>query len=539
MLFALSWPDYTVVLVYICLLAGMGWYFARKQRSNEEYFLAGRNIPWFAVGLSIIATLLSSLTYLSEPGEVWQSGITTLLGKAGAILTEMVFVLTFFIPFLMRFRFTSAYEYLGVRFGTGTRWWGVILFVCLVVSWMGFVVLAMSRAVSKVADVPLEAVIATVGVVGTIYTMAGGIRAVIWKEVLQVILMIGGCFVCMGYVIWATDGAWLPDWIDTALEYRATQEGGTGLKLFSLDPFERISVFSFGLTMFVWHFCTHLGNQMVVQRYFSCSDLKTARRSFVTAALFGLIINALLVFVGLALLYFYQKGYGSLTLNPRVKRDADLIFPTFMVQTLPAGLGGAVLTAVLSAAMSTIDSGINAIATVISVERKRLQGDSTNAAHSRSQIRFARLVTLGAGFFITLSAFAINILTKDRNILEMMPRSFNCFLIPLGGLFILGMFAPFCGARATVTASVCSLATAIGIAYAKELFGLPKEVSFTWVLPGALFVLIAVALLISPFDRPRRSQVKGLTWFGRREVPDIDRRLLAPWVFETAEGKTG
>ena len=283
MLFALAWPDYAVVMAYIGLLAGMGWYFARRQRTNEEYFLASRSIPWFAVGLSIIATLLSSLTYISEPGEVWQSGVTTLIGKVFAILTEMIFVLAFFIPFLMRFRFTSAYEYLGVRFGPRTRWWGVVLFVCLVVSWMGFVVLAMARAVSAVADVPLESIIATVGIVGTIYTMAGGLRAVIWKEVLQVILMIGGCFVCMGYVVWASDGAWLPDWIDAAMEYRASQEGGTGLKLFSLDPFERITVFTFGLTMFVWHFCTHLGNQMVVQRVFLSLEPEVRPASFVTA----------------------------------------------------------------------------------------------------------------------------------------------------------------------------------------------------------------------------------------------------------------
>src|SRR5262245_27782746 len=242
MLLALAWQDYAVVLAYVGLLVAMGWYFARRQRSNDEYFLASRSVPWFAVGVSIIATLMSSLTYLSEPGEVWQSGVTTLLGKVAAILTEMVFVLVFFIPFLMRFRFTSAYEYLSIRFGPRTRWWGVGLFVCLVVSWMGFAVLAMARAVSGVTGVPLDVVIATVGLIGTVYTVAGGLRAVIWKEVLQVGLMIAGCFVCMGYVTWASDGAWLPDWVEAGFEYRASLEGGTGLKLVSFDPFERITV---------------------------------------------------------------------------------------------------------------------------------------------------------------------------------------------------------------------------------------------------------------------------------------------------------
>jgi SSS family solute:Na+ symporter len=535
MLFALAWQDYCVVALYVAILAGMGWYFARKQKSADEYFLASRKVPWFAVGLSIIATLMSSLTYLSEPGEVWQSGITTLLGKVLAILTEMVFVLFFFIPFLMRFRFTSAYEYLGVRFGPKTRWLGVILFVCLVVFWMGFVVLAMARAVSQVAGVRLEAVITIVGVIGTIYTVAGGIRAVIWKEVLQVILMLGGCIVCMAYVSWSTGGTWLPDWLQATLDYRRSIDGES-VTLVSFDPNKRISVFTFGLTMFVWHFCTHLSNQMVVQRYFSCEDLKAARRSFVTAAFAGIVINSLLVFVGLALIYYYRSGQGVLPLDPKIKRDADLIFPTFMVQQLPAGLAGAVLTAVLSAAMSTIDSGINAIGTVLTVERRRLASrermrpvlpESPQAA-----VRFARIVTLVAGLCITLAAFGLDRITAGRNILEMMPRSFNCFLMPLGTMFILGIFVPRCGARAAVVAACLAFVTAISIAYAKELFGL-KEVSFTWILPGAIAVGLSTGILGSLFDRPRREQVAGLTWFTRKETPKIDRHLVANALLES------
>src|SRR3954465_12802717 len=105
MLLALAWQDHAVVAAYLAVLVGMGWHFSRKQRTGNEYFLASRSVPWFALGLSIMATLMSSLTYLSEPGEVWLSGLTTILGKVGAVLTEMVIVLVFIIPFLMRFRF--------------------------------------------------------------------------------------------------------------------------------------------------------------------------------------------------------------------------------------------------------------------------------------------------------------------------------------------------------------------------------------------------------------------------------------------------
>jgi SSS family solute:Na+ symporter len=534
MLIGLAWQDHAVIAGYIGLLVVMGIHFARKQTTTDEYFLASRSVPWFALGLSIMATLMSSLTYLSEPGEVWLSGLTTILGKVGAVLTEMVIVLVFIIPFLMRFRFTSAYEYLGYRFGPGTRALGVVLFVCLIVSWMGFVVLAMSWTVSSVTGVPLLGVTLTVGLVGTVYTMAGGMRAVIWKEVLQVLLMLGGCLVCMGYVTWVSNGSWLPDWVEAANDY-LRREGRTGnQQFFSLDPHHRISIFGFGLMMFVWNLCTHLGNQMVVQRYFSSADLRAARRSFVVAACTSLLINTLLVFVGLALVYFYVNEFAPLPPEVRANgaRVKDLIFPTFMVRQLPAGLGGAVLVAVLSAAMSTIDSGINAVATVLSVERRRLRGRvwPTGGDH-RGDMRFARLVTLGTGLLITAAGYALNLLVKDRNILEMMPRSFNCFLVPLGGLFLIGFFAPRVGPRAAVLGSSSAFATGVSIAYATELFGV-KPLSFTLILPTALLVLVTVSLLASLLDRSTPERVAGLTWFTRRDLPAIPRHLIADWVLK-------
>jgi SSS family solute:Na+ symporter len=531
MLLALAWQDHAAVAAYLGVLALMGWHFSRRQRSGEEYFLASRSVPWLAVGMSIIATLMSSLTYLSEPGEVWQSGITSLLGKTWAMLAEMVIVLIFFIPLLMRFRFVSAYEYLGYRFSPAARTLAVVFFVCLVVAWMGFVVLAMARAVSTVTGMNLWLVTVTVGMVGTIYTIVGGMRAVIWKDVLQVILMLGGCFICLIYISWRTGGTWLPDWL------QAATDAGKGPTLASFDPFQRVSVLTFGLTMFVWHACTHLGNQMVVQRYFSCSDLPAARRSFATAVSFGLIINTLLVFVGLAIFYFYRAGLGELALDPSVRREADMIFPTFMARELPPGLAGAVIVAVLSAAMSTIDAGINAIATVISCERDRPHGcDPGVAARSGAdQVRFARIVTLVAGLCITASAYALDTLVRDRNILEMMPRSFNCFLMPLGTLFLLGMFAPFVGKRAAVLAALAAFATAVSIAYGKDLYGLEKDLSFTWVLPGALGVGLAVGMIVGLADRSNREQTAGLTWFTRHEIPRIDHRLFADWAIEDAE----
>jgi Na+/proline symporter len=148
------------------------------------------------------------------------------------------------------------------------------------------------------------------------------------------------------------------------------------------------------------------------------------------------------------------------------------------------------------------------------------------------QVRFARVVTLAAGGAITAAAYGIDLLVADRNILEMMPRSFNCFLVPLGVLFLLGMFAPFVGMRAAVCGSLVSFVTAVSIAYAKELYGLQHELSFTWILPGAVGLGLLVGLAGSLFDRSHEAQTAGLTWFTRHQLPLVDHRLFADWVID-------
>jgi SSS family solute:Na+ symporter len=506
----------------------MGVYFARRKVSDDEYFLAGRTVPFFAIGLSLLATLLSSLTYISEPGEVWQSGLVAYGGKMIAVCFEAVIAWLFIIPMLMRFKFTSAYEYLGYRFGMGARWLGVSLFSCLVVTWMGFVVLAMAQSISPVTGIPLGTLIILVGAVGTLYTMIGGLRAVIWIEAMQVVLMVGGCLITAGFVAYSTNST-PQQWLTATLDHQVGQ-GRASVPWYSFDPFERSTVATFALTMAVWYLCTHLGNQMVVQRYFSSADLVRARRSFVVAAVAGLVVNGLLVLAGIAMLYYYTAGGHELPggLNPTSKRDTDKVFPLFMAYELPPGLAGAVLAAVLAAAMSTIDSAINALAAVLSVERRRLRGEeaeTSTAAHS--QVGFARLVTLTAGVFIIASAFVLDRISADRNLIEMMPRSFNCFLVPLGGMFLLGFFVPFVGGWAAVAGSVAGFVTAIAIAYGKELLGLERNLSFTLVLPGSLLVMLTVALGISLFDRPPARQVRGLTWFTRHQRPEIPARLIA------------
>jgi solute:Na+ symporter, SSS family len=523
----LSSVDYSVILVYLGGMIGLGVYLSRRKKTEEEYFLAGRGMPWFAVGMSVIASLLSSLTYLSEPGEVWRSGVTHVVGKMLAIPIEVIVVWIFCVPFMMKFRFTSAYEYLEHRFGRAARKLGVWLFLLMVVLWMGFVVLASANALVAVSAIRLEVVVGTIGLVATLYTMLGGLRAVIWTDVIQVTILIGGGAFTMAYVAWTT-GTWLPDWYAATVAHLATLDHHEPIPWHSFDPTVRATVLTVALNMTVWHVCTHVANQMTVQRYFSTTDTRAARRSFLTASLFGVGLNLMLVGVGLAVLYYY-KGQGILYEGgDTAGRAADLIFPTFAVSRLPDGVGGAILAALLAAAMSTIDSGINSIATVLTVERTRDRREE----HIREtrHVRIAMMITLAAGLFITFAAFALSFLPDRWGIVGAMPRTFNAITAPLGGLFLVGMFMPRVGQKAVLAGTGLGLATSLTLGYFQQLgewlhewgwlAAVPPEISFTWIMPSALLVTICSSFCFSFVFRDDSRETAGYTWRTRHSLTD-------------------
>ncbi|MEX0820120.1 MAG: sodium/solute symporter [Pirellulaceae bacterium] len=545
MLLALAWQDHAVIVAYLAGMIAFGVYLSRRQSSDDEYFLAGRRMPWFAVGISVIASLLSSLTYLSEPGEVWKSGVTHIFGKMLAIPFEMVIVWVFCIPFMMRFRYTSAYEYLEHRFGRTARKLGVGLFITMVVLWMGFVVLLSAEALARVSDlsVPdvvvsvfesagisdpaasarLFLVIMTVGVVATCYTMLGGLRAVIWTDVVQVALLIGGGLFAIGFVAYTT-GTGLPDWYRAASRHLTSTNATHSLPLFSLDPFVRATVVTVAFNMCIWHVCTHVGNQMTVQRYFSTSDVKSARRSFVTGSLFGVGINLMLVVVGLAVLYFYLGQGIAIDGGLSATHEQRLIFPTFAVSRLPAGCGGAILAALLAAAMSSIDSGINSIATVITTEQHANSPDKSHVSQAKS-------ITLIGGLSITIAAYCLSFLPDKWGVVDAMPRTFNAITAPLGGLFLVGMFLPRVGEKAVIAGAIGGLFTSVGLGYFEQLAPLlaavgvsvsDRTLSFTWIMPCSLAVTFVVSLLASLIEGRDRRRRDGLTWQTRHAKPNED-----------------
>jgi SSS family transporter len=306
-----------------------------------------------------------------------------------------------------------------------------------------------------------------------VYTALGGIRAVIWTDVMQSAVMFAGMAITVGYVLLAT-GTGPMEWWQRAGEARAAH---THPPLFSFDLTVRVTIVTVAVQQFFWTICTHGSDQVVVQRYFATRSLAAARRSYLLSAAADLVAGVLLALAGLALLAFYldypaylPAGYKVVAAGPgEAAFPGDKVFPYFISHQLGWGLGGVILSALFAAAMSSVSSGVNSVAAVTTNDilarllprwRQRLES-----------AWFARGLSLGVGCVVTLLALAVAQVAQDprRNIIDLMNKGFNLFLGPLAGLFFAGMFLPRCRTRSVVVGTLVGLAVSVVWSYWAEI----------------------------------------------------------------------
>jgi SSS family transporter len=520
--------DYVIVFGYMTGMMCVGVYFARRQTNIQDFFVAGRRMPWLATGLSLIATLMSTLSYLGAPGEMIKHGI----GQSISLLAlPFAFVVVGFlwVPFYMRLNLTSAYEYLERRFGTGARMLGVSLYLYMRFVWMGMIVFTASRAV---ADITQETapqaisqltggliqftttgwfyfVLIATGVVSTLYTMLGGIAAVIWTDVIQFIVLFSGAVATL-VIVGMETGTGPVTW------YREVTSVSHQLPpLFSWDLSTRVTLCFTVMTGFFWHVCTHASDQVALQRYFATQDASAARRTALVNYTADITMQLLLATTGAALLAYYLRHPGALpegVSDPRAAGVADSLFPRFINHGLPVGVSGLVVAALFAVAQSSIDSGINSTATVLTIDvirrfRRELVSDKT-------ELRRAQWLTLGIGLFITLTAVlvAVYIARDSLNIIDLQMKGFNCVLGPLGAIFMAGMLLRHVGQQAIVAAGLIGTFVGGSIAWLGIRYGDEGPSTFLIIPLSWAVTILAAAVLGGFLPPPRPEQVRGLTW---------------------------
>ena len=197
----LEWLDYSMIGAYLVATVWMALIFSRRQHSAEEYFLGGRRMPWFAVGLSLMATLTSTVSYLATPGEVIKYGVMGAMG--GLVFYPLIYLVIAYglVPVFLRLRVTSIYEYLEQRFDVGTRMFASAIFLVVRLNWMGLVLFSSTLALAQITQLDRLLILAGIGVIAVVYTTLGGMRAVIWTDVAQFFILFGGALFTVAYVV--------------------------------------------------------------------------------------------------------------------------------------------------------------------------------------------------------------------------------------------------------------------------------------------------------------------------------------------------
>lgn len=499
----LTFIDVTVIVAYLLIMLYMGLKIARKQRSTEDFFVGGRDLPAWAVGISLFASVMSTILYLGQPGEMFRTGLSFLTRNLPLPLILIV-VCFVWIPFFMRLRLTSAYEYLERRFNYSVRALAAIFCLLLIFGWISVVVLTASMALVEItrieailpfindADSAVYATILGVGAFSIFYTTLGGIRAVIWTDVIQFFVLLIGALFTMGAVAWMTSSN-VGDWIEVSQTYKHEE-----VQWFDWDVRNRSTVFSISLSLFMWMVCTHGANQMAMQRYFTVRNVKAARISYVISAVAALALGVILAGVGISLMYFIQQydlpaSAGILSDIRSVRNVAqDSVFPQFISIYMPSGLRGLVVAALFAAAMSTIDSGANSASTILTVDFIRRFDPKSEAG--QLELKRARIMTACMGVLVVGYTIALYELSKGSDIISLAQKGFNCFLGPLGALFVLGMFVKKATPIAVIPAFILGEIVGVSASYSTELFDVDFSthlvIGFSWLVTffSALFI---------------------------------------------------
>lgn len=470
----MSGVDYLVVILYLAALLWIGWRCRGRSESAREYFLAGRRMGCFPIGLSVMVTSFSAINFLALPGEVFDYGLYVLASFPVFFLSAWL-VAKFWMPFLLSREMVSLYEFLERRFDYKVRALASGLFLIWRFFWMATALYATARIMGVLTGVPLPAVILAGGVVATLYTAAGGIRAVMWTDVLQFFVLFGG--ILLG-VVFALSGE--GDALEIAFDGGKLRPFAPfDASWFSLDPTLRMTFWSALFGVSAAFLARYGADQMVVQRYFTAKNLSAARKGLWLNAFVSVLSLSLLVLFGLAV-YVHSVRTGAIS-----SHVSAIGLIARMIRDFPAGVTGVIAAALLAATMSSIDSGINSCSAAYLTD-----------FHSRFFRRpLPGMVLSGCiGAAVTLLALlAIPLLAEANTLFMIVNRFINGLGSPLLTLVLLALIPGRFNAKGVFYGGIAGLAASLAIS-----FGV-KSLALQYYAVVNLAVTMLCCLLLSVF----------------------------------------
>ena len=410
-----------VLVLYFLLMLLIGFYFSKKQKTANDYFKGGKKIPYWAAGLSLIGTGLSAISFMAVPAKAFATDWAYYMIRLTTILMPITVGLLY-IPVFRGLDVSTAYEYLQRRFNLTTRLIGSFSFIIFQLGRIGIVLFLPAVALNVVTGFDVVACIIVVGVISMAYTVMGGIEAVIWTDVIQVIILYGGIILCVAFISFGLEGG-VTDIISIG-----TENNKFNIIDFSFNLNEpNFWVVVFG--SFFTNLTTYGSDQTMVQRYFTTPTTKDATKSIWTTVIIGFSLGWLFFFMGTAL-YAYYKTNPQEMLHTMSSNDA--VFPWYIISQLPKGISGLLIAGIFAAAMSSLSSSMNSAATAYTMDFHQLFKKEFNA------VTVGKIVTLiiGVGGILFAILFAtLNV----KSIWDEFLKIIGLMTGGLGGVFLLGI----------------------------------------------------------------------------------------------------
>ncbi|MDR2675283.1 MAG: sodium/solute symporter [Opitutaceae bacterium] len=457
--------DIAVIAAYFSCMLGLGVLVSKKNRSAESYFLGKRDFPGWAIGISFIGAMVSSVTFIAIPADAFKTAWVRFLPNLAFPLVVLISA-CWFMPFFRRGTVTSAYEYLALRFGPSVSAYGAAVYLVAQVTRTATVVYLMAVLMATMTGLRIEWSIVLAGGITAIYTVKGGFAAVVWTDVIQTVILVAGALVIIGFAVALVPGGFPAIIAEAAAAKKLSFHDlnpATGLLEptrggFSLTEKTTIMLMLVGFTQYV----AGKLNQETVQRWCSSRSPREARKSMLILGAGSIPIWASFMFMGTCL-WVYYRHFNDPVAEAILAgtQKAESILPHFILTVLPTGVVGLVISAALAAAMSTLSSGINSASMVLVQDLYRAHlVKNRSAAH---YFTAGRLSSLLISLLMIAGAFVFHYSnTKTLN-------EFSIIMTAvigggIAGAFLLGMFtrrgdarAVLAGIAATVLFSTCAM----------------------------------------------------------------------------------
>ena len=497
--------DYAVLLAYLVVVIAIGLCFSRGTRDTEDYLLGGRRIAWWAVGISYVVSVTSTLSFVAVPGEAYKDGVTlalaTFISPVAAVLTFLIFVRFFFKTLIF-----TPFAYLERRFDVRVRSVAAAMFCLTRLIYIALVLYSSSKVFQGTAGWNLTGTILLIGVIGIVYTVMGGIRAVVWTDFAQFLMMMGGLLLIS---IWIIRG--VPDGISGIFSFARDNDHfirSQGDKFFSFSPYVRLTMWLVIAGPISEMLFYHSSDQITLQRLLSTSGYDQAKRALYTQICASMPMMLWLWFIGLGIWVFYQ--HQPVEVRPTSPDQALL---QFIASELPRPVPGLIIASLMAAVMSTLDSGINSLATVITKDffariRRTEVSDVVQLQFSRWMTVLTGVVAVAVALIISSISEAAEDTVLETSYLWMALNS----VIPAA--FLLAVFSRRASGRHALIALGCGATWTVAMIslYMFAMYTGRETFSVFYIGASAMVLTIVVGFVSSSFAQRRPdSELADLT----------------------------